>query len=227
MSERPYVLVNVAVSADGKLSTRERRQVKISGTEDFERVDIIKAGADAIMVGIGTVLADNPSLTVKSPDRIGERLTLGRPEHPIRIVVDSKARTPPDAKILHKGPGRRIIAVARSAPEDRVNVLKSHADIILAGEDQVDLKELLDTLGKQGIGRLMVEGGGTLISGLFTVGLVDQLSIFIGNSIIGGSTAPTLADGNGWIREEDFTRLQLVSVQPMDQGVHIDWKVVK
>ena len=64
---RPFVFVNLAMSADGKISTKERRQVKISGKSDFERVDVIKAGADAVMVGVGTVLADNPSLTVKSP----------------------------------------------------------------------------------------------------------------------------------------------------------------
>lgn len=227
MNKKPFVLVNVAVSADGKLSTRERRQVKISGPDDFDRVDVIKAGADAIMVGIGTVLADDPSLTVKSPERISERLSLGRSEHPIRIVVDSQARTSPDAKILHKGPGRRIIAVAESAPGERVTSLKPFADIITVGKDQVDLSQLMDELGRQGIGRLMVEGGGTLISGLFTQGLVDQLSMFVGNIIIGGSTSPTLADGDGWIQEKDFVQMKLISVQPIDQGVCINWRVTR
>ena len=222
---RPFVLVNVAVSADGKLSTRERRQVKISGPEDFDRVDIIKSWADAIMVGIGTILADDPSLTVKSPVRIGDRLSLGRSEHPVRIIVDSKGRTPPDAKILHKGSGRRIIAVSRAAPDSQIILLKPYADIITCGEDEVDLAELLIELGRQGIGRLMVEGGGTLIAGLFASGLVDQVSMFVGNMIIGGKDAPTLADGMGWIREEEFTRLELIQVKPMDQGVLIDWKV--
>ena len=113
---RPFVFVNIAMSADGKISTKERRQVKISGTEDFSRVDRIKAASDAIMVGIGTVLADNPSLTVKSPDLRAERRAGGKDEHPIRVVVDSAARTPLDADILHKGTGKRIIAVSRKAP---------------------------------------------------------------------------------------------------------------
>ena len=224
---RPFVLVNVAVSADGKLSTRERRQVKISGSDDFDRVDTIKSGADAIMVGIGTVLADNPSLTIKSPERIGDRLSLGRPEHPIRIVVDSRARTPPDAKILHKGPGRRIIAVSGNAPDDNISLLKPFAEIIRTGATEVDLQMLLEKLGEQGIGRIMVEGGGTLIAALFRSGLVDQLSMFMGNIIIGGKEAPTLADGSGWIREDDFARLELLSVQPIDEGVLINWRVRK
>jgi len=224
---QPYILVNVAVSADGKLSTRERRQVKISGSDDFDRVDIIKSGADAIMVGIGTVLADDPSLTVKSPERIAERLSTGRPEHPIRIIIDSKARTPPDAKILHKGPGKRIIAVSAAAPEERIARLRQYAEIISTGTEEVDLNAFVQMLSNQGVQKLMVEGGGTLIASLFTSGLVDQLSIFMGNMIIGGSSAPTLADGAGWTEYSDFTRLELMKIQQMDQGVLIDWKVIK
>ncbi len=179
------------------------------------------------MVGIGTVLADNPSLTVKSPERIGDRLSLGKPEHPVRIVVDSRGRTPSDAKILHKGPGRRIIAVSGDAPDERINLLKPFAEIITTGDKEVDLRILLERLGEQGIGRLMVEGGGTLIAALFRSGLVDQLSMFIGNIIIGGNEAPTLADGSGWILEEEFPKLELISAQPMDSGVLINWRVRK
>jgi len=222
---RPYILVNVAVSADGKLSTRERRQVKISGSDDFDRVDIIKSGADAIMVGIGTILADDPSLTVKSPERIAERLSTGKPEHPVRIIIDSQARTPPDAKILHKGPGKRIIAVSSTSPKDRIAALIPHAEIIPVGSNKVELTKLMEILGNQGIQRLMVEGGGTLIAGLFNEGLVDQLSMFVGNIIIGGADAPTLADGPGWIQEGDFTSLELMQIQQLDQGVLIDWRV--
>jgi len=222
---RPYVIVNVAVSADGKLSTRERRQVKISGKDDFDRVDELKAGCDAIMVGIGTVLADDPSLTVKSDARIDARVRNGKPEHPVRIVVDSKGRTPPDAKILHKGPGLRIIAVSDMASEGDVTALKQHAKVIHAGEEFVDLPILLEKLHELGINRLMVEGGGTLIWGLLSAGLVDELLVFVGNIIIGGKDAPTLADGTGYIYEPDFISLELVHALPMEEGVLIHWKV--
>ncbi|MFA4850840.1 MAG: dihydrofolate reductase family protein, partial [Methanoregula sp.] len=112
---RPYVVVNVAMSADGKISTRERRQVKISGVQDFERVDRLKADSDAVMVGIGTVLADDPSLTVKSEERRTNRMHRGVDEHPVRIVVDSTARISLEASILHKGAGKRIVAVSCQA----------------------------------------------------------------------------------------------------------------
>lgn len=222
---RPYVHVNVAVSADGKLSTRERRQVKISGQTDFDRVDALKASCDAVMVGIGTVIADNPSLTVKSYERIEARVCKGMPEHPVRIVVDSSARTPPDAKILHKGSGRRIIAVSPSAPEEKIAVLAQFADIIIIGREKVDLISLLEELGKREISSLMVEGGGTLIWGLLSDNLVDEISMFLGNIIIGGKESPSLADGTGFIRESDFPRLTLKSAEPMDEGLLITWRV--
>jgi 2,5-diamino-6-(ribosylamino)-4(3H)-pyrimidinone 5'-phosphate reductase len=222
---RPYVLVNCAMSADGKISTKERRQVRISGTNDFLRVDRIKAESDAIMVGIGTVLADNPSLTVKSEELREMRRAGGKDEHPVRIVVDSAARIPPNADILHKGRGKRIIAVSARAPPEKVRELEFIADVIAAGEREVDLGALLERLHAKGIRRLMVEGGGTLIGALFTEGLVDEFCTFVGNMVIGGRDAPTPADGAGFIAEEEFPRLALVSAEPMDEGVLLRWKI--
>jgi 2,5-diamino-6-(ribosylamino)-4(3H)-pyrimidinone 5'-phosphate reductase len=218
-------MVNVAMSADGKLSTRERRQVKISGKEDFARVDRLKAGCDAVMVGIGTVLADDPSLTVKSPDLMAERQRSGRPEHPARVVIDSGARTPPEAAILNKGGGLRVVAVSERADPERVRVLRTKATVIVAGKTSVDLPRVLDELGAMGIRRLMVEGGGTLIAGLVQAGLVDEISTYIGSMVIGGKDAPTLADGEGWIREADFARLTLADAVRMDDGILLHWTV--
>ena len=221
----PYVTVNLAMSADGKLSTRERRQVKISGSNDFGRVDILKAESDAIMVGIGTVLADDPSLTVKSPGLKETRLSSGKDENPIRIIVDSKARTPCDAEILHKGPGKRIVAVSKSADPKKVDELGKYADIIQAGDERVDLRDLLEKLAETGIETLMVEGGGSLIWSFFEDGLVDEYYTCIGNVIIGGESAPTPADGTGFIREDEFTKLEIIDVEKIDEGVLLKWKV--
>jgi 2,5-diamino-6-(ribosylamino)-4(3H)-pyrimidinone 5'-phosphate reductase len=221
---RPRVHVNVAMSADGKLSTRQRRQVKISGPEDFARVDRLKAESDAVMVGIGTVLADDPSLTVKSQELRTLRKVNGLAEHPVRVVVDSELRTPPSASLLHKGEGLRIIACSEKADTARRRDLEAHASIILTGKDEVDLGLLLSRLHEQGIRQIMVEGGGTLIWGLVAKGLVDELTCFIGNMIIGGSTAPTLVDGDGFTDESTFTRLSLYHVRRMDGGVLLHWK---
>jgi len=222
---RPYIVVNTAMSADGKLSTRQRRQVKISGTQDFNRVDRLKAGCDAIMVGIGTVLADDPSLTVKAAECRDMRKSRGADEHPVRIVVDSTARIPVSASILHKGEGKRIVAVSRRADPEKIGILKKYATVIVAGESSVDLPALMDELGKAGIQRLMVEGGGTLIAGLIRAGLVDEIYTFIGNIIIGGKDAPTLADGEGFIRESEFAHLTLIEARKIENGILLHWHV--
>jgi len=224
---RPVVIVNVAMSADGKLSTRERRQVKISGMEDFARVDRLKAGCDAVMVGIGTVLADDPSLTVKSPDLKKQRMDERRPEHPVRVVIDSRARTPLTASILNKGDGVRVVAVSDRADPGRVAALRGKATVIVAGETEVDLARVLDELGAMGIRSLMAEGGGTLIAGLVRAGLVDEFYTYVGSIVIGGKDAPTPADGPGWIKETEFARLTLAEVARMDDGVLLHWTVKK
>jgi len=222
---RPFVFINVAMSADGKISTRERRQVRISGDEDFSRVDRIKAESDAVMVGIGTVLADNPSLTVKSEERRAGRRATGSDEHPIRVVVDSEGRIPLSADILHKGTGRRIVAVSKRAPPEKVEALREHATVVTAGEETVDLAALLEELYRQGVRRLMVEGGGTLIWALFEQGFVDELQTFVGNIVIGGKDAPTPADGTGFLREADFTQLRIIEATRLDDGLLIRWSV--
>jgi 2,5-diamino-6-(ribosylamino)-4(3H)-pyrimidinone 5'-phosphate reductase len=222
---RPYVVVNIAMSADGKISTRERRQVRISGAQDFQRVDRLKAGCDAIMVGIGTVLADDPSLTVKSEECLNYRRKQGWEDHPLRVVVDSSGSTPPQASFLHKGEGKRVVAVSGRANANKISVLEKKATILVAGKDEVDLGVLMDELGNRGVGRLMVEGGGTLIAGLMKEGLVNEIFTFIGNIIIGGKDAPTITDGEGFVKESEFARLTLLEASRIDNGILLHWKV--
>ncbi len=222
---RPFVVVNVAMSADGKLSTMERRQIKISGAQDFARVDRLKAGSDAVMVGIGTVLADDPSLTVKGEECRRDRINRGLCEHPVRIVVDSGARIPLGASVLHKGEGLRIIAVSAKADPEKVAALKQSAAVIVAGDEKVDLPALMDELGRMGIRRVMVEGGGELIAGLIRAGLVDEIYTFIGNLVIGGRSAPTLVDGEGFLNMNEFPRLALMESRIIENGILLHWKV--
>ncbi len=223
MPTRPFIFINAAMSADGKIATKERKQTRISGSLDFDRMDELRATSDAMMVGIGTVLSDNPSLTVKSAQRREKRLADGLSENPVRIVVDSMARTPPDADIFKKGAGKKIIAVSESAPRERLKLLSSQAEIIPAGEKNVDLGKLLSELKKRGVDRLMVEGGATLNWGLLSGGFVDEMYTFIGNIIIGGKTAPTLVDGEGCTGAA--RKLELISCEKLDEGILIRWKV--
>ncbi len=222
-SVRPFVFINAAMSADGKIATIKRKQTRISGSLDFDRMDELRATSDAIMVGIGTVLSDNPSLTVKSKERKERRLSMGLEENPARIVVDSMARTPIDADIFKKGEGKRIIAVCESAPDKNIQELSKLAEIICTGQKRVDLTKLLIELKNRGIKTLMVEGGATLNWGFICEGLVDELYTFIGNMIIGGKSAPTLVDGEGF--ESGFSKLSIISCEIMEEGIIIKWKV--
>jgi 2,5-diamino-6-(ribosylamino)-4(3H)-pyrimidinone 5'-phosphate reductase len=177
------------------------------------------------MVGIGTVLADDPSLTVKSEECRSFRREQGRDDHPVRIVVDSSARIPPDAAVLHKGEGKRVIAVSKKAGGDKISLLEQKASVIVSGEDEVDLPALMDELGSMGIHRIMVEGGGTLIAGLIRAGLVHEIYTYIGNILIGGKDAPTFNDGVGYTTESSFPRLSLVEVRRIEEGILLHWKV--
>ena len=222
-SVRPFVFINAAMSADGKIATINRRQTRISGSLDFDRMDELRATSDAVMVGIGTVLSDNPSLTVKSTERKERRLSAGYEENPARIVVDSMARTPIDADIFKKGEGKRIIAVCENAPEENIQELSKIAEIICIGQKRIDLTKLLIELKNRGIKTLMVEGGATLNWGLICEGLVDEIYTFIGNVILGGRSAPTLVDGEGFV--SGFSKLSLISCERLEEGVLILWKV--
>jgi 2,5-diamino-6-(ribosylamino)-4(3H)-pyrimidinone 5'-phosphate reductase len=223
--DRPFIFINSAMSADGKISTWQRKQVRISGAIDFDRVDRLRCGSDAIMVGIGTVLADDPSLTVKSVQRKIERKEKGFDENPVRVIIDSQARTPIDADIFKKGEGRRIVVVSSSAPSENVKALRRKAMVIIAGESRVDLPDAMKQLYLLGINRLMVEGGATLNWAMLSSGLVDEIYTFVGNVIIGGQAAPTLVDGEGF-KDASTLPLELISAEKIEQGILLKWKVL-
>jgi 2,5-diamino-6-(ribosylamino)-4(3H)-pyrimidinone 5'-phosphate reductase len=240
-----HVRVNAAISADGKLSTRHREQVPISGPADFERVDRIRADADAVLVGVGTVLADDPSLTVDDPDLRAEREARGEPANPARVVGDSRARTPTDARILdavgtssdepsvadapEDDSATTYVLVADAAPADRRRGLEAAgAELVDAGDDRVDLPAAFETLESDyDVENVMVEGGGELLFSCFEAGLVDELSVYVGSTIVGGREAPTLVDGEGFGGIDEFVDLDLADVERIDDGVLLTWTVAE
>ncbi|MEM2726835.1 MAG: 2,5-diamino-6-(ribosylamino)-4(3H)-pyrimidinone 5'-phosphate reductase [Archaeoglobaceae archaeon] len=217
---KPHVLVNVASSLDGKISDETRKQLRISCKEDLQRVDELRAEADAIMVGIGTILADNPKLNVKSKELRDKRLLEGKTENPIKVVVDSKCRIPEDAEVFN---GNVIVAVSKLADLSRVEKISKKAEVVVFGEEKVDLKALLEDLYNKGVRKLMVEGGGTLISSLLKEGFVDEIFIYYAPIIIGGAKSPTICDGSSFSAP---LKVEIVSVERLGEGLLLHLRVL-
>lgn len=215
---RPYVTLNVAMTADGKTDTVARRGAAISSPQDLERVDRLRATHDAIMVGGKTLLGDDPRLTVKSAALRAERLARGAPENPIKVGVVTRADLKLDGRFLTVGPARRMIFTTSQTSATQIEKLREcGAEVIVAGERRVDLPMVLRHLKRDGVERLMVEGGGTLNFELLRLGGVDEINIYLAPLILGGTNSPTLADGIGLPRDQAI-RLQLKNVEPQSDG---------
>jgi 2,5-diamino-6-(ribosylamino)-4(3H)-pyrimidinone 5'-phosphate reductase len=213
MIDRPYVMINVASTFDGKIDTRERRGAAISSEADRERVDRLRASVDAVMVGGRTLHDEDPRLTVKSPSLRAERLARGQPENPTKVAVTSRLSFRPDARFLSSGPARVIVFVPRGGGGGAPAGVEVHE----LGDARVDLVAAMAQLHELGIQRLLVEGGGSLNFELLRLGLVDELQVFVAPLIFGGAGAPTLADGEGLMPDE-AVRLHRVQLEAWDDG---------
>jgi len=220
MFSRPFIFVNIAASVDGKISDESRKRLRISGKEDLLRVDRLRAFSDAIMVGVGTVLSDNPSLTIKQEVLKAERMRNGKPANPMRVVVDSRLRTPPNARVLD-GEAETLIATTELSEERRRGFGKAKIEIF--GREKVDLSRLCRFLYEVGVERLMVEGGGTLINSMLKEKLVDELNVYFGNMVVGGRNSPTIVDGTSF---DPPVKLELLNFQKLGKGLFTRWKVV-
>jgi len=216
--ERPFVFINVAMTADGKIDTFERKGAAISSQRDKQRVDKLRAESDAVMVGGRTLLDEDPKLTVKSEALRAERVARGLSPNPVKVGVVSEANIKPDSIFLNAGPARIVIFTTYRTSKDGLAFLRSHGvDIYVHDSEKVDLWKALGTLKELGIQRLMVEGGATLNFELLKLRLVDELSAYIAPMIFAGESAPTMAAGSGLERSAAIP-LRLVSVEKEEDG---------
>ena len=225
---RPFVFINVAMTADGKIDTFERKGSAISSARDKERVDRLRAGADAIMVGGKTLLDEDPKLTVKSEELRAERVAGGLPPNPVKVGIVSQANLRADSQFLNAGPADIVIFTTRRTSKEHLALLESrHVDVYVDDADKVNLQHALAVLKEIGVERLMVEGGSTLNFELLRLGLVDEVTVYMAPLIFGGASAPTLAAGSGLTREQAIP-LKLVETEAWeDGGMLIKYQLVR
>jgi len=215
---RPYTFINVAMTADGKIDSFERKGAAISSRRDKQRVDELRAAADGILVGGRTLLEEQPKLTVKSEALREARIQQGRPENPIKVGVATRAEIPSGSNFITAGPARLVIFTTSQTSIVQLNTLRSlGVDVFVDDAPRVDLHNMMLMLKKIGVDHLMVEGGGTINFELMRLGLVDELLVYMAPMIFGGANSPTLADGFGLSREQAMP-MTLTDMERWDDG---------
>lgn len=215
---RPYTFINVAMTADGKIDTYERKGAAISSAKDKQRVDELRAAVDGILVGGRTLLEEQPKLTVKSEALREGRVRQGRSPNPIKVGVASSADIPIDSDFIKAGEARKVIFTTSQSSNSQLEQLRALGVEVFVDElPRVDLNKMMVTLKRIGVDHLMVEGGGTINFELMRLGLVDELMIYIAPMIFGGAHAPTPADGTG-IPREKAPNMRLTDVERWDDG---------
>jgi 2,5-diamino-6-(ribosylamino)-4(3H)-pyrimidinone 5'-phosphate reductase len=199
------------MTIDGKIATNIGDST-ISSKQDLRRLHRLRSSVDAIIIGISTVIVDNPRLTVRLVKRHGTT--------PVRIIVDSIGRIPLDSKILKSASKiNTIVAVTKRASDERIDKIKNAgAIVIVAGTKTVDLKELFFILKKMGFNKILVEGGGELNWSILQLRIVNELMVTVAPIIIGGRTATTLVEGDGYERISDGIKMELIKVSRQNNG---------
>lgn len=189
MNNRPYVLLSCAASLDGYIDDASADRLLLSNDADFDRVDEVRAGCDAILVGATTIRKDNPRLLVRSQERRDQRVAHGRPASPIKVTITGSGDLDPTAQFFATGDSLKIVYAPASAMDKARTSVGVAAEVVEAGEP-VDLNLVLADLVARGVERLMVEGGGRIHTQFLTSGLADELQLVMAPFFVGDSRAP-------------------------------------
>lgn len=205
----PFVTMKTAMTLDGKIATVSGNSRWITNEVSRRRVHEWRDTQDGILVGIHTVLRDDPALTARLPDREGK--------NPTRIILDSRGRTPLTSRVMADGEAKTVIAVTARAPRENVEALQAAgADVLVAGEGpRVDLWSLLRQLGERELCSLFVEGGAAVNFSFLQAGLVDKIHAFIAPKIVGGKEAPSPVGGEGFRELVDAVELTGLEAESM------------
>jgi len=221
-TKQPFCTMKTAMTLDGKISTCTGNSKWISNEKSREWMHELRHRYSGIMVGVNTIIKDDPELTDRSNYEIKK--------HPVRIVVDSNGRTPLKAKILNTSYAKTIIAVTENADNKFIkSVNKKGAKVIICPEKnkKVDLSYLIHELSKQSIGSILLEGGSTLNFSALKEGIVDKVFSFIAPILIGGDTSKTPVGGSGFDSIENAISLNIKNIKRFDQDILIEAYIVK
>lgn len=217
----PWVALKTASTLDGKIAAYTGDSKWITGEESRAKVQEIRARLMAVMVGIGTVLADDPLLNCRIVDR--------EVRQSVRIIVDSNARLPLNSRIVQTATAyRTIVAHTRFAAEEQLQQLREHGvETLLCNEEEglVRVEDLCRKLGKSGIDSVLLEGGGSLNFSFLNKGLVDEIYAFIAPKIIGGMNAKTAVEGEGFSRMADAIDLKITDVLNAGQDILLKLRI--
>jgi 5-amino-6-(5-phosphoribosylamino)uracil reductase len=194
VADRPYTLLSCAISIDGYLDDATTTRLVLSNDADLERVDAVRAGCDAILVGAGTVRTDNPRLLVGSQARRDERTSRGLPPSPIKVTVTEHAHLDPESNFFTDGDGEKLVYCSTSALAAACHRLRPVATIVHGGQP-VDFRWMSEDLHARGVRRLMVEGGGSVLTQFLAAGLADELQMVVASLFVGESEAPRFVGG--------------------------------
>ncbi len=224
---RPFVLVNMAMSADGKTATANRAVNTLGTPADLQNLYRLRASTDAILCGARTANQPGVQLDSGGDEFLRLRRRHGLAPHPLRIVVSGQARLNPDADVFHPARAPLIVLVSETAPRSAVAALRQRAsDVRAFGQDQVDLGAALAWLASHhGVRRLVCEGGAKLNDAMFRGGWVDELHLTLCPKVLGGREAPTICDGLGVPRLADAVQLELQQARHRGEELFLVYRV--
>lgn len=185
---RPYVLLSVATSVDGYIDDTTPSRLLLSNKADFDRVDQVRAESDAILIGAGTMRADNPRLLVNSEQRRADRVAAGKPEYPLKVTISASGDLDSDLKFWHHG-GDKLAYTTDEGALKLKESLAGLADVVSTGPT-IDFGAVLDDLGERGVTQLMVEGGGQMHTAFLSQGLADEIHMAVAPLLVGEADAP-------------------------------------